>query len=124
MSIDYDLFPDNNFNERTLHNQLEVGTGWLLYVDEKLAGYILCNGVGTPLVDILRLGVRETYRNVGIGTVLLRVVLDLGVDVMLSVRKGNDPAINLYRKFGFEITGTMPQHYSWVMRRPVRTTSS
>jgi len=124
VSIDYDLFPDNNFNERTLHNQLEVGTGWLLYVDEKLAGYILCNGVGTPLVDILRLGVREPYRKVGIGTVLLRVVLDLGSDVMLSVRKGNDPAINLYLKHGFEITGTMSQHYSWVMRRSVKTTSS
>lgn len=122
VSIDYDLFPDNNFNERTLLNQLKVGTGWLMFVDDKLAAYMLVGGFGTQLVDILRLGVREQYRKRGLATALLRQVTQDVATVMLNVRKGNDPAIRLYRKHGFEITGTMPQHYSWVMQ--LKKTSS
>lgn len=122
MAIDYELFPENNFNERTLHNQIINGTGWVVRAEGKLAAYMLCSGLGTPLLDILRLGVREPYRQTGIASKLLETVKEFSGGVMLTVKKNNAPAIRLYRKHGFEITGTMPQHDCWVMR--IRKTSS
>lgn len=121
-TIDYELFPENNFNERTLSKQLTAGAGWVVRVSGHLAGYCLCSPTKGGLIDILRLGVREPARRTGVATQLLQTVIGLGHDVMLSVRKGNVPAINLYHKHGFRITGSMPQHYSWVMR--LKKTSS
>lgn len=116
-SIDYELFPENNFNERTILHQIESGVGYVLQVDGLLAGYMICSSPKNPPLDILRLGVREKYRKVGIASVLLNNILRLGKDIMLTVRKTNVPAISLYLKYGFLITGTMPQHDSWIMRR-------
>jgi ribosomal protein S18 acetylase RimI-like enzyme len=130
-AIDYELFPENNFNERTLHNQIVTGKGWLYHEEETLIGYMLVSGLDSPMVDILRLGVREKWRRQLVASQLLWIAKDLalgpfGIEsktgLMLNVRKSNVPAINLYRKHGFEITGTMPQHHSWVMQ--LRKTSS
>lgn len=123
VALDFELFPENNFNERTLGNQIMAGGGQLLLVDGYPAGYAVISNPLAALVDILRLGVRESYRCCGIGTVLLDNVLRLGKDTMLTVSKNNTPAINLYRKHQFEIVGVMPQHDSWVMVRSTRTSS-
>lgn len=121
--LESELFPENNFNETTLIHQLETGLAYLIYVDGQTAGYILVAKVGLPLIDILRLGVREPYRKAGLATVMLDNVLRLNKDTILTVMKDNTPAINLYKKHGFEIIGVMPQHNSWVMCR-LTTTSS
>lgn len=121
VSLEYDLFPDNNFNERTLLHHLSSGFCNFMDVDGKTAGYVMCSKADAPLIDVLRLGVRTQYRGVGIASVLLGSVLRLGKETMLTVQKENVPAIRLYQKHGFKIAGTMPQHASWVM---VRRTSS
>lgn len=116
-AIDYELFPDNNFNETTLRKEITEGLSYLLHVDGELAGYTLLRFELGGITDILRLGVRERFRRHGLGTVLLDNALRLGKTTMLTVRKGNDPAIRLYLKHGFKITGSMPQAYSWLMTR-------
>ena len=57
------------------------------------------------------LGVREKFRRRGVGAALLRGLLDVA-DVLaglqrlqLTVFADNEPAIRLYRRFGFEIEG-------------------
>jgi ribosomal-protein-alanine N-acetyltransferase len=127
VALDYELFPQNNFNERTLSHQLDKGAGWLSFEGEQLTGYMLVNGAQGPLMDILRLGVRESYRRRGFGKDLLQTAIKVsrngyGVGLMLTVLKTNVPAIRLYRQHGFEITGTMPQHQCWVMQ--LKKTSS
>jgi ribosomal protein S18 acetylase RimI-like enzyme len=122
VNLEYELFPENNFNEKTLTNEILQGTTWVAYAGSTILGYCLCRMWDKTLIDILRLGVVEEARRAGIGTKLLQMALERAGDAMLTVRKGNDSAIRLYQKHGFQITGTLPQCYAWVMRTPpVRT---
>lgn len=113
--MEYELFPENNCGERILGLQLPHGAFWIVRVDGVLAGYSLCCLMDNHLVDILRLGVRAQYRRLGIGARLLQASMSLAGHIVLTVRMQNDPAIRLYQRHGFEITGSMPQHYSWTM---------
>lgn len=120
--IEYVLFPENNFNATTLRNEILHDLTWVAHVDELLVGYVLCRMGNGSLLDVLRLGVLPSFRRLGIASQLLKSAMSITGHVMLTVRKGNDPALELYHRHGFQITGTMPQHYSWVMQ--FRTTSS
>ena len=63
---------------------------------------------------VLGLTVRKKYWNHGVGTALLRQLIEFARDtakaemIQLDVRSDNAPAIALYRKFGFVKTGTFP----------------
>ena len=58
------------------------------------------------------MGVRDDWQGRGVGTALLAALLDVADNwwqvrrVHLDVYTDNEPAIALYRKFGFEIEGT------------------
>ncbi len=59
----------------------------------------------------LAIFVLQDYQRAGIGTVLLKNLLghasDLGIDrIWLTVERWNNPAIALYKRVGFEATGT------------------
>jgi GNAT superfamily N-acetyltransferase len=59
----------------------------------------------------LAIFVLSTYQNAGIGTYLIEALLgagrEAGIDrVWLTVERWNSPAVNLYRKVGFETAGT------------------
>ena len=60
----------------------------------------------------LGISVRKAYWNQGIGTMLMTEILDFAKNiakseiVSLEVRSDNEPAIHLYKKFGFEKVGT------------------
>mgnify|MGYP001595510246 CR=1 FL=1 len=116
VNLEYELFPENNFNEKTLTNEILQGTTWVAGAGSTLLGYCLCRMWDKTLIDILRLGVLEEVRRCGIGRHLLEAALARTEHAMLTVRKGNDPAITLYERYGFQITGSMPQCYAWVMR--------
>jgi len=70
-----------------------------------------------PVGHILNIAVDPAYRRKGLGKRLLEYALDycrqLGAErVELEVRTGNDPAIALYRKYGFVIRERLPFYYS------------
>ena len=60
----------------------------------------------------LGISVRKAYWNQGIGSMLMTEILDFAKNsakseiVSLEVRSDNEPAIHLYKKFGFEKVGT------------------
>ena len=65
------------------------------------------------------LGVRETFQARGIGARLMQMLM-AGASIMIGLRRvqltvfgDNDPAIKLYRRFGFEIEG---RHRDFVRR--------
>jgi ribosomal protein S18 acetylase RimI-like enzyme len=116
--LDMEIFPNNCFNETTLREELRLGGGYLALIKGEPVGYSLFR-VERGLVDILRLGVTETSRCRGLGGALLALSMKKGRRAMLTVKMTNMSAINLYRKHGFVIAGTMPQSGYWVM-----TTSS
>ena len=66
---------------------------------------------------IIAIGVRDGYRRLGIGeglliaTIELAQILDANV-VTLEVRASNEIAQELYKKYGFQVTGRRPRYYS------------
>ncbi len=62
------------------------------------------------------IAVRKTERRSGIGSALMSDFVDgmkgKGVsEISLEVRKSNDPAINLYKKYGFSVCGERKKYY-------------
>ena len=63
----------------------------------------------------LGMAVHEDWQGQGIGTALIQAAIDLAdkwlnlTRLELEVYTDNEPALRLYKKFGFEIEGTMKQ---------------
>lgn len=65
---------------------------------------------------ITNVAVRPGFRNRKIGEGIIRVLIEhtLSEGILhhtLEVRKSNEAAIGLYRKFGFEVEGVRPHYY-------------
>ena len=81
----------------------------------KITGILAWRNLGEE-AEILDLAVLKKYRRQGNARFLLgnfvRLVRDSGIrEVFLEVRESNDPAIALYRSFGFSATGRRPNYY-------------
>ncbi len=86
-------------------------------LSEKIVGYI-CVRIILETAHILNLAALPELRLRGIGSALLQDVLEelrtlkpAVKYVTLEVRKSNIPAIRLYKKFGFNITGKRHNYY-------------
>lgn len=66
--------------------------------------------------DIMNIVTKKTFRNKGIGKLLLENLIQLSkslnlTSITLEVNEENAPAIHLYKKFGFEILGIRKKYY-------------
>jgi N-alpha-acetyltransferase 50 len=72
---------------------------------------------GVTRLYVMTLAVLPAYRNRNVGSNLVQSVLDACPDhtevteVYLHVQTNNDLAINFYKRFGFEISETIPGYY-------------
>ena len=87
----------------------------LLWVRGLLAG-LHCYWSFSGEMHILNLATAPGFRRQGLARLLLAVglgrELEKGLDrAFLEVRKGNEPAIALYRSFGFTVIGHRRQYY-------------
>jgi [ribosomal protein S18]-alanine N-acetyltransferase len=81
----------------------------------EIAGFV----VVWVIVDEAHIGtlaVSEAYRGHGIGERLMRTGLDMACkrgcqQSYLEVRRGNEPAIRLYLKLGYQVDGVRPGYY-------------
>ena len=83
--------------------------------NEKVLGYI---GMWHVMDEghILNVAIDTPYRNLKIGSILLKELLDyckeIGIErVTLEVREHNEPALGLYKKFGFIEMGLRKNYY-------------
>lgn len=114
--LEAELFPDNCMNARSLSIEIEHGVCFVERGEQGLAGYLLARvGETGNLVDIMRVGVRDPYRRMGLASRMLTMALKLAPTAMLMVHKGNASAIRLYRSFDFTIAAEYGE--SWVMLR-------
>jgi [ribosomal protein S18]-alanine N-acetyltransferase len=67
-------------------------------------------------IHINNLAVRAEYQGQGLGTALLKHVLEAGASrgaerATLEVRRSNAPALRLYERLGFTVAATRPNYY-------------
>ena len=66
---------------------------------------------------ITNIAVTDKYREKGIGTAILRRMLEIAdekdmIGITLEVRVGNESAMKLYSKFGFKVEGLRKNYYA------------
>ena len=83
------------------------------YYEDSLVGFIHINKLYEN-IDIVNIVVDENHRRKGIGSQLINYVVDLsdkGDNLLLEVNDKNIPAIELYKKCGFEIINVRKHYY-------------
>lgn len=68
---------------------------------------------GLDIIDLLNIIVKPEFQNQGIGSVLLKYIIDNKQDkkIMLEVRSKNINAIKLYQKYDFKIINIRKNYY-------------
>lgn len=84
-------------------------------VNEEIVGYVIC-WISDKNAHIHNLSVKKLWQRLGVGSKLLEFLFknlkDCGVRVVtLEVRVSNVAAINLYKKFGFEVVTVKHKFY-------------
>lgn len=84
-------------------------------VDGDIAGY---GGIWLIIDEghVTNIAVEEKYRGLGVGNKLLEGLIQLCIDrsigaMTLEVRKSNEIAKSLYKKYGFKEIGIRPKYY-------------
>ncbi len=86
-------------------------------INSIVVGYIVGFRVSEETVRIFSFAVRSEYQNRGIGSALLKEVIDIFrqsgvVEVLLEVRQSNIKATRFYEKHGFRQIGTTEKYYN------------
>lgn len=84
--------------------------------DGKVVGYAIYHGLKEEF-DLHNLAVHPDFRKKGIGSALMKKVIDDAqkndtLEIYLQVRESNDEAKKLYSKFGFKVIGKRARYYS------------
>jgi putative acetyltransferase len=88
-------------------------------IDGEVVGMIGLHTFSRPRVNHraeIGMMVRDDWQGKGVGKAMMQAVIDLAdkwlnlARIELTVFTDNEPAIALYRKFGFEIEGTLRKH--------------
>ena len=109
---------DDFWNYNVLKGELENGNS--KYLVAKLDGKIVGFAGIIPIAeeaDISNIVVHKDFRNIKIGSMLLKSLIDLACSLRLSamnleVNNTNVYAIKLYEKYGFEVCGVRKKYYN------------
>lgn len=107
----------NPWSENTLKNAFfaDGAEFFTAVMDNIICGFIAASCV-LDEISVDNIAVEEYCRGYGIATELLKAlenkVRDKAAFITLEVREKNTAAVNLYKKFGFEILGTRKNYYS------------
>ena len=101
----------------TFLSSFEVGhKGLICKNDNRVIGFIIFSPI-SPEAHILSISVRNEMQSKGIGTLLLKSMLDQCKvmnykKIFLEVRVSNEKAINFYEKFGFSKDAIRNNYYT------------
>lgn len=108
---------DDFWNYSVFKSELESPTSHYIVVknNSKIIGFAGIK-VTVPDCDIMNIVVKKDFRNQGIGSLLLKELINLSKslkvqNLFLEVNEKNRPAILLYNKFGFKKISTRKNYY-------------
>lgn len=114
--IELDVNP-SPWKYETFLSSFEVGhKGLICKKDNLMIGFIIFSPI-SPEAHILSISVRNEMQSKGIGTLLLKSMLDQCKvmnykKIFLEVRVSNEKAINFYEKFGFSKDAIRNNYYT------------
>ena len=114
--IELDVNP-SPWKYETFLSSFEVGhKGLICKKDNLMIGFIIFSPI-SPEAHILSISVRNVMQSKGIGTLLLKSMLDQCKvmnykKIFLEVRVSNEKAINFYEKFGFSKDAIRNNYYT------------
>lgn len=102
----------DNLNAYASYSKLiSQGNSFGAYLKDELAGFVITERrIWNNSLWIEMIQVKEEYRNTGAGTLLLKAIEDHALKnkirmIELETQNTNVPAINFYRKNGYEFSG-------------------
>lgn len=118
--IEKRLFPKHESLAKSFEKELKKKNGGLLYTligDGEVAGYVMYSWPSSLCASITKLAVKEKYRRQGHGEVLLKAAIDKCKTrnvhrISLHVDPSRLPAMNLYKKQGFQVDSLVEGYYS------------
>lgn len=108
-------FPSEALWKQRLENPPEGLTLLVALIEGTVVGFLglhLCTNPRRRHVASLGMAVHDDWQGKGVGNALMEAMLDLADNWLnltrleLTVFVDNEPAIGLYKKFGFEVEGT------------------
>lgn len=119
MEIEKALFANEAWSQPVFKSELDLIPDqrmyWVATESGKVVGY---SGVAVidDFADVATIAVAKDFQRKGIGTKLFQQILDYAKDhevhrVFLEVRTNNKTAIEMYKKYGFEIVAERPNYY-------------
>ena len=114
--IELDINP-SPWKYETFLSSFEVGhKGLICKKDNLMIGFIIFSPI-SPEAHVLSISVRNEMQSKGIGTLLLKSMLDQCKvmnykKIFLEVRVSNEKAINFYEKFGFSKDAIRNNYYT------------
>ncbi|CAK8579702.1 unnamed protein product [Lathyrus sativus] len=119
VKLERKIFPKHESLASFFQNELKKKNSELLYlhVDGELAGYVMYSRPSSLYASITKLAVKEKWRRHGHGEVLLKAAIEKCrakkvPRVMLHVDPLRTPALNLYKKHGFQVDCLVESYYS------------
>ncbi|KAG4967714.1 hypothetical protein AAZX31_12G105400 [Glycine max] len=113
------IFPKHESLASFFHDELRKKNSGLLYihVNGVIAGYVMYSWPSSLYGSITKLAVKEQWRGQGHGEALLKAGIEKCRTrkvsrIMLHVDPLRTPAVNLYKKHGFQIDTLVEGYYS------------
>ncbi|MBN2228414.1 MAG: GNAT family N-acetyltransferase [Candidatus Thorarchaeota archaeon] len=112
MEIDKEIFPDDPLEEDWLKKRMERDGCFVLCQNEQILGNLIVAPYGKDEGHLGRIGVAKNEQGKGYGSILMEYAIDWFrskgniKSVHLYTQDFNETAQNLYKKFGFERSGT------------------
>ena len=109
---------DDFWNENLLKNEIENQNSKCIIAKKnaEIVGFG-CIWKAVDDIHITNIVVKKTYRQQGIGSLLLKELIEISnkenvTSITLEVKASNLPAQNLYAKYGFEKLGRRKKYYN------------
>uniref|UniRef100_A0A1J3D8F5 Putative ribosomal-protein-alanine acetyltransferase n=1 Tax=Noccaea caerulescens TaxID=107243 RepID=A0A1J3D8F5_NOCCA len=119
VKLEKKTFPKHESLSQTFDGELRKRNAGLLYVDAggETVGYVMYSWPSSLSASISKLAVKESCRKQGHGEALLRAAIEKCRSrkvqrVSLHVDPTRTAAVNLYKKFGFQIDCLVKSYYS------------